>query len=169
MEYKKLNKKVIKSMFLGTLIQFVILTAILGAVWWFLGGILPLIVQFIMLGIVILNLLYLIISPKVRYERYRYCITTDKIDVKEGFIFTERHIVPIERLHKISIQKGPINNLFGLSDVIVTTAGGDVTIAFLEDEEANYIAESLKDKINATVASQKLVDKQSLNSESENL
>ena len=108
-----------------------------------------------MLVLIVLDFIYLIVSPKVRYERYRYCITKDKIDVKEGFIFTERNIVPIERLHKIAIEKGPIYSIFGLSKVVVTTAGGDIDISFLEDDKADFIAESLKDKINEISINQK--------------
>ena len=50
-----------------------------------------------MIGLVILDFLYLIVSPKVRHGRYTYSITEDAIDVREGFIFIERSIVPIER------------------------------------------------------------------------
>ena len=81
-------------------------------------------------------------------SRYRYAITEDAIDVKEGFIFIKRNIVPIERLHKIAIEKGPIDRMFNLAKVIVTTAGGDVVIRFLEDEKSEFIADSLKKKIN---------------------
>ena len=158
MEYEKLNKKAIKCMFLGTLVQFTIVTAILFAVWWNFKNILPTVVQGVMLGLFVVDLVYLLASPKIRYEKYRYCITKDRIDVKEGFIFTERNIVPIERLHKIAIEKGPIDNIFGLSKVIVTTAGGDVTISFLEDEKANFIVDSLKDKINQIAIDEKNAD-----------
>ncbi|MCI6737133.1 MAG: PH domain-containing protein [Intestinibacter sp.] len=158
MEYQKLNKKAIKCMFLGTLVQFIIVTAILFAVWWNFKNILPTVVQGVMLGLFVVDLVYLLASPKIRYEKYRYCITKDRIDVKEGFIFTERNIVPIERLHKIAIEKGPIDNIFGLSKVIVTTAGGDVTISFLEDEKANFIVDSLKDKINQIAIDEKNAD-----------
>lgn len=158
MEYQKLNKKAIKCMFLGTLVQFIIVTAILFAVWWNFKNILPTVVQGVMLGLFVVDLMYLLASPKIRYEKYRYCITKDRIDVKEGFIFTERNIVPIERLHKIAIEKGPIDNIFGLSKVIVTTAGGDVTISFLEDEKANFIVDSLKDKINQIAIDEKNAD-----------
>ena len=45
-------------------------------------------------------------------------------------------------------MKGPIDRAFGLAKVVVTTAGGDVTVRFMEDEKANQIAESLKNRIN---------------------
>ena len=45
--------------------------------------------------------------------------------------------------------------MFGLAKVGVTTAGGDVTIRFLENEKADLIAESLKRKINEIVLEEK--------------
>ena len=41
LEYEKLNKKAIKCMFLGTLVQFTIVTAILFALWFHFKNILP--------------------------------------------------------------------------------------------------------------------------------
>lgn len=148
MEFEKLNKNAIGCMFVATLVQFLISTGILGVIWIVFKDYLPQIVVNIMIGIVVMDLLYLIVSPKIRYERYRYSITKDAIDVKEGFIFIKRSIVPIERLHKIAIEKGPIDRMFKLAKVRVTTAGGDVTIRFLEDEKSEFIAQSLKKKIN---------------------
>lgn len=48
-----------------------------------------------------------------------------------------------------------VYSIFGLSKVIVTTAGGDINISFLEDDKADFIAESLKNKINEIFISQK--------------
>lgn len=89
-----------------------------------------------------------LIAPFIRYERYRYRFSEEDIDVKEGFIFLHRDIVPIERLHKVALESGPVDRMFGLSKVIVTTAGGDVTIRFLEETTAEKIVERLKVRIN---------------------
>ena len=149
-------------MFVATLVQFLISTSILFVIWFIFGEYLPQIVINIMIGLVILDFLYLIVSPKVRYERYRYSITEDSIDVREGFIFIERSIVPIERLHKIAIEKGPIDRMFNLAKVIVTTAGGDVTIRFLEDEKSEFIADALKKKINEIAIKSRLEKQENL-------
>ncbi len=103
----------------------------------------------------ILCALDLIIIPYIRYCRYQYCITDECIDIKEGFFFIERNIVPIERLHKIQTIRGPIDRMFGLSKVIVTTAGGAVTIRFLEDEVADQIAMNLQHRINQIIVEQR--------------
>ena len=94
-------------------------------------------------------------NSQYRYMRYKYCINEEKIDVKEGFIFIERNIVPMERLHKIDMMQGPIDRMFKLAKVKVTTAGGDVTLRFLEEEKAEFIVDSLKSKINEIVKKQK--------------
>ena len=78
------------------------------------------------------------------------------------FIFIERSIVPIERLHKIAIEKGPIDRMFKLAKVIVTTAGGDVVIRFLEDEKSEFIAYALKKKINEMAIKSRLEKQESL-------
>ena len=44
--------------------------------------------------------------------------------LREGYLFVKRNIVPIERLHKLEISKGPIDQIFHVAKVTVTTAGG---------------------------------------------
>ena len=109
----------------------------------------------ISLIVAILTLVDVLLSPYFRYHRYRYSINEECIDIKEGYIFIKRNIVPIERLHKLQTAKGPIDRLFGVAKVVVTTAGGDVTIRFLEEEKAERIADSLRSRINEMVIEQR--------------
>lgn len=162
MQYEKLSKKAVSCMFVATLVQVIITSAIFGGILLIFGEYFTQIVKNIIIGIILLDILYMIVSPKVRYERYRYSITEYAIDVKEGFLFIERNIVPIERLHKIAIEKGPIDRMFNLSKVIVTTAGGDITIRFLEDDKAEFIADSLKNKINKIAIESRLNKRENL-------
>lgn len=67
----------------------------------------------------------------------------------------ERNIVPIERLHKLQTNRGPIDQLFGVAKVIVTTAGGDVVIRFLEVQKAEEIADLLRMRINEAARREK--------------
>ena len=52
--------------------------------------------------------------------------------------------------------------MFKLAKVIVTTAGGDVTIRFLEDEKSEFIADALKKKINEIAIESRLDKKENL-------
>ena len=103
-------------------------------------------------GVLVFNML---LSPYFRYHRYRYHIDDECIDIIEGYLWVKHHVVPIERLHKLQTEKGPIDQMFKVAKVKVTTAGGDVTIRFLDEEIAERIAESLKDRVNEIVVEQR--------------
>ena len=111
--------------------------------------------KMIVLAVVILILINATISPYFRFHRYRYSINEESIDIKEGYLFVKRQIVPIERLHKLEMQKGPIDRICGVAKLIVTTAGGDVTIRFVDDDKVEQMAEFLKRRINQIVIEQR--------------
>lgn len=155
MEYRKISKKARGCMLMNEIILAVVCTLVLGGIWWFFREeTLPVSIHLIWALVAVVWVVSLI-APFVRYERYRYRFTEEEIDVKEGFLFVERNIVPIERLHKIAMEIGPIDRLFGLSKVIVTTAGGEVVIRFLETEMAEQIVERLKTRINQYVQAER--------------
>lgn len=104
---------------------------------------------------IILLLVHTMLSPYFRFHRYQYAINEDFIDVREGYIFVERNLVPLERLHKMQTIRGPIDHIFKVAKVVVTTAGGDVVLRFLDEEKAEYIAESLGRCINQIVVEQR--------------
>ena len=157
MKYEKLSKR--GCMYVATALASVIALAVIGAVNWL--WIFPKdmdMLKAVSLALVILTLFDALASPYFRYHRYRYSINEECIDIKEGYLFVKRNIVPIERLHKLQTLKGPIDQMFKVAKVVVTTAGGDVTIRFLEEEKAEQIAENLRGRINEIVVSQREED-----------
>lgn len=156
MVYEKLSKNALRCMYAAGVVTGGILLAVIGAVdyfWVFPEDVV--IGKWISLGAAILILFDVCVSPWFRYNRYRYGIDEECIDIREGYLFIKRQIVPIERLHKLQIRTGPIDRAFHVAKVIVTTAGGDVTISFLERERAEEIAGSLRRRINEIAAQQK--------------
>ncbi len=154
MNYKYLDKDAKKCMFVATFIWTVLLLIIIGTSYYFSHNYLGEYLNVVKIAIVITCLLLIVnlfISPYFRYKRYKYLITKDKVDVVEGYIFIKREIVPIERIHKITLERGPIDNIYGLSKVILTTAGGTVTIKFLKLKESETITENLKNIVNEIV------------------
>ena len=143
-----LNKKVV-GIAAAALVVVLLVIGVVNLLWFFpkdlfLGKVISLV-------LVILTLADVLVSPYFRYHRYRYSINEECIDIREGYLFVERNIVPIERLHKLQTVKGPLDRFFRVAKVVVTTAGGDVTIRFLEEEKAEAIAESLRNRINQIV------------------
>lgn len=160
MKYEKLSIRALYCMYVAGILVCAVSLAVIGAVnyfWIFPENIG--IGKAISVILIVLLLLDTLISPYFRYHRYRYSINEECIDIREGYLFVKRNIVPIERLHKLKTAKGPIDQLFKVEKVVVTTGGGDVTISFLEEERAEQIAESLRRRINEIAAEQKEKDR----------
>ena len=156
MKYEKLSKRALYCMYAAGAAVGAAALAVIGAVnyvWLFPADIGT--GKLISLILVILTLFDMLLSPVFRFYRYRYSINEECIDIKEGYLFVKRDIVPIERLHKLQTAKGPIDQIFKVAKVVVTTAGGDVTIRFLDEEKAEQIAESLRNRINEIVTEQR--------------
>lgn len=155
MKYSRPSKKAIGCIYVASGIMDLIVLAAAVILW---NNVIPqelVWAKMIYYVVVAFCLLDLLIIPYIRYCRYQYCITEECIDVKEGFFFVERNIVPIERLHKVQTMRGPIDQMFGLTKVCVTTAGGDVTIRFLEEKQAEDIAMNLQRRVNQIVEMQR--------------
>ncbi len=147
--YEKLNVKARSLMLVCEITACLVATVTIFIIWFFIRNTdIPFSADIIWVVDAVIWVLG-IAAPFVRYERYRYRFTDEEIDVKEGFIFVTRNIVPIERLHKVAMQSGPFDRIFGLSKVIITTAGGDVTIRFIEHQKAEEIVDTLKTRINS--------------------
>ena len=101
-------------------------------------------VSMILLAVVAI---YLLVSPIVFYRRYRYTLDDEKLEISRGIITIRHILVPVERIYQVEVVRGPINRMFGLSDVVVTTAGGTVKVQFLEDGVAETIADSLNESV----------------------
>ena len=154
--YEKLSKRALYCMYVAGIITGAVVLVIIGAVDYFwifpedlTAG------KWISLILAALIILDVAISPYFRYNRYRYSINDECIDIIEGYLFVKRNIVPIERLHKLQTKKGPVDQVFGVTKVVVTTGGGDVTLEFLEEERAEQIAETLRRRINESAAGQR--------------
>ncbi|MCI8299468.1 MAG: PH domain-containing protein [Lachnospiraceae bacterium] len=148
MVFEKLNKNALKCMYTATGAGVLISMAILTGLMWYFSLFSNALLADVYLFAMLLLAANAVISPPFRYKRYRYAIDDTCIDLREGYLWTEEHIVPLNRLHQISMNQGPIDRMYGLTKVVVTTAGGEVTIRFLEYQRAQKIADALTAKIN---------------------
>ncbi|MEG0138634.1 MAG: PH domain-containing protein [Bacilli bacterium] len=149
MEYKNLNKKAVNIMVINAAILLIVTSFILFISYFiYLETNLNKQFSIIYLNIVttiitIYLFLNVILFPTIRYKRYQYLVDDDKIDIKKGLFIITRTIVPIVKVQKIAISNGPIDRLFGLSNVAIYTAAGVVKINFLEDKQAYLLCEEI--------------------------
>ncbi len=106
-------------------------------------------------AIAIVILIFAIVFPRIYFDHYRYFISEDRVDVRAGIFFIRHTVVPIERIHQVEVVEGPINRMFGLADVHITTAGGTAQIEYLERDEAERIAEELNMVVDRIVRGQR--------------
>jgi len=153
---KSLDKKGITVMRINALITGLILLIITIAITLPLylemeNIFIKIIIILIVLIILIFILLNIFLFPHIRYNRYKYLVTDERIEVKKGLFLITTSIIQIKRIQKIELSNGPIDRKFNLSNVNIFTAAGIVDIKFLNNKEAREISdkvnELLKEKL----------------------
>jgi membrane protein YdbS with pleckstrin-like domain len=91
--------------------------------------------------------LFVFVVPLWRYRVHRWEIGAQAVYTRTGWLVQERRIAPISRVQTVDTQRGPLDRLFGLANVTVTTASsaGAVRIIALDADVADRIAAQLTD------------------------
>lgn len=160
MEYEKLVGKALGCRYIITFITTAVLWGILFVLYHFFGK--SLVISVCIITAAALLLLNLIIGPLLGHKYYKYNINDEYIDIVDGYLFVQRQIVPIERIHKLEMNVGPFARMFGLADITITTAGGDVLISYIESHRAEEIADKLRKRINNIVIEQRKEEQENL-------
>lgn len=92
-------------------------------------------------------LFFIGIVPVWRYRVHRWEVGAQAVYTRTGWLVEERRIAPISRVQTVDTQRGPLDRLFGLANVTVTTASsaGAVQIVALDSDVADRIAAQLTD------------------------
>lgn len=95
------------------------------------------------LGIVV----FVGVVPVWRYRVHRWEIGAQAVYTRSGWLVQERRIAPISRVQTVDTYRGPLDRLFGLANVTVTTASsaGAVRIVALDSDVADRVVAQLTD------------------------
>ncbi len=76
--------------------------------------------------------------PRWRYRVHRWETTPEAVYAASGWLLQEWRVAPLSRVQTVDTQRGPLQQLFGLASVTVTTASasGAIVIDGLDDAEA---------------------------------
>jgi hypothetical protein len=139
-----------KSMYVGNLIKFAVMSIAIGLAIHYSNLLFGDYDDFFcgaLIAIFAIITVYLIVGPIIFYRRYRYRIDDEKAEIRRGIVTISHTLVPIERIHQVEVSRGPVNRMFGLANVVITTAGGVTTMEYLDESTA----ESIASKLNETV------------------
>lgn len=92
-------------------------------------------------------LVSVVLAPIWRYRVHRWEIGTRAVYTRTGWLVQERRIAPISRVQTVDTYRGPLDRLFGLANVTVTTASsaGAVRIVALDMAVADRVVAQLTD------------------------
>jgi membrane protein YdbS with pleckstrin-like domain len=131
---------------IGAAIPWLILAA--GQVVWFLvdsrlGKLHLLAAALTIVGFAV----YVAVVPLWRYRVHRWDIGPQAVYTRTGWLVQERRIAPISRVQTVDTYRGPLDRLFGLANVTVTTASsaGAVRIVALDADVADRVVAQLTD------------------------
>ncbi len=83
-----------------------------------------------------------------RYELWSFEIKEDHVYIEKGVLVKIKSMIPFVRIQHVDSRRGILDRLFGLSRVVIFTAGSrgaDVVIPGLKPERAEEIQEHLKE------------------------
>lgn len=88
---------------------------------------------------------HLAVMPRWRYRVHRWEATPTAVYTQSGWLSQERRIAPVSRIQTVDTERGPLEQLFRLANVTVTTASaaGPLRIHGLDHDVAERLAAEL--------------------------
>lgn len=83
--------------------------------------------------------------PILRYRRWRYALRAQDLWIQQGVLWVTISVIPFARLQFVDTRQGPLDRLYGLSQLVVHTAalGTSGQLPGLDAEEAERLRERL--------------------------
>jgi membrane protein YdbS with pleckstrin-like domain len=101
---------------------------------------------------VLIAAVHAIVMPQWRYRVHRWEVAPEAVYTRAGWLHQESRIAPISRIQTVDSERGPLEQLFGLANVTVTTASaaGPLKIEGLDRKTAQGLVDDLTTAAHAT-------------------
>lgn len=86
-----------------------------------------------------------VVVPWWRYRVHKWGVGAESVVTQRGWLNLERREAPLNRVQTVDVERGPLAQLFGLSEVTVTTASsaGRLRIQGLDRATAERLVDEL--------------------------
>jgi membrane protein YdbS with pleckstrin-like domain len=93
----------------------------------------------------LIALIHLVVMPRWRFRVHRWETTATAVYTRSGWLNQERRIAPLSRIQTVDTERGPLEQLFRLANVTVTTASaaGPLKINGLAPADADRLVAEL--------------------------
>jgi membrane protein YdbS with pleckstrin-like domain len=131
---------------IGSAVPWVV-AIVAQAVWFVLDGSSPWLHLLAAAATVVGVVVSVVVGPLWRYRVHRWDMDATAVYTRTGWWVQERRIAPISRVQTVDTYRGPLDRLFGLANVTVTTASsaGAVRIVALDVDVADRVVAQLTD------------------------
>ncbi|MBU9723889.1 MULTISPECIES: PH domain-containing protein [Bacillaceae] len=85
----------------------------------------------------------IIFIPKLQWQKWRYKIYDNEVELMYGVFIVRRVIVPMIRVQHVDTKQGPILRRYGLSTVTISTAATTHEIPGLEESKADDLRDHI--------------------------
>jgi membrane protein YdbS with pleckstrin-like domain len=104
----------------------------------------------IVLPLLIACLWIVFIAPGRQFRRWGYLMDSEELQVARGFLIQVHTVVPLDRVQHIDLAQGPVERSFGVSRLIVHTAGtlhSQVLLPGLPRATAEAMRDEIRERI----------------------
>lgn len=147
--FTPLDRRVIRLWIVANLIGYGVITLLCLPGLLMIGLKRPALFWWLVLGWLALVAVCLWLSfwrPPRLYRAWGWRIDERVLETRSGLLFQRRRLLPLNRLQHVDLQRGPIERLYGLSSLVLHTAGthsANLTIPGLDAEEAVRLRDHL--------------------------
>jgi membrane protein YdbS with pleckstrin-like domain len=145
----RVSRKAIAYWTLGALMGWVLITGVQLVLLFAAGAQWP---HYTLIATAVVGPLHILVMPSWRFRVHRWEATDKAVFTQAGWIKQQWRIAPISRLQTIDVARGPVEQLFGLAKVTITTAsaGGPIHIHALDHAVALTLVDELTTTTQAT-------------------
>jgi membrane protein YdbS with pleckstrin-like domain len=88
---------------------------------------------------------HIVVMPQWRFRVHRWETTAEAVYTQAGWLNQSRRIAPVSRIQTVDTARGPLEQLFGLTNITVTTASaaGPLKIEGLDHQTAQRLVDEL--------------------------
>ncbi|RNF38566.1 PH domain-containing protein [Planococcus salinus] len=88
---------------------------------------------------ILFGFLFIYLFPKIRWQRWRYEVREQEIELQHGLFIVKRTLVPMVRVQHVDTEQGPILRKYDLAEISISTAATTHTIPALITAEADEL------------------------------
>ncbi len=93
----------------------------------------------------VLSFLFIFLLPKIRWQRWRYEVHENEVDLQRGVWIVKRTLIPMVRVQHVDTEQGPFLRRYGLATVMISTAATVHEIPALALEEADVLRDRISE------------------------